>query len=75
MIIQVTEHNQTANTEICMIQVALIHRTVTHAAAGILTVHDEVDQSFFADGNVFCKSICYSKSILMIIMEDSDHHE
>lgn len=75
MIIQVAEHNQTADTEVRMIQVALIHRTVAHAAARILAVHDEIDQPLLAEVNVLCQSVYRNQSILIIIMEDNDHHE
>lgn len=75
MFIQVAEHNQTADTEVRMIQVALIHWTVAHASARILAVHDEIDQPLLAEVNVLCQSVHHNQSILMIIMEDNDHHE
>ena len=52
MLIAVAQHDQSGNAEIGMVQVALIHRTITHASSRVLTMHNEIHQSFLIDADM-----------------------
>lgn len=63
----VAQHDQSGNAEIGMVQVALVHRTVAHASARVLAMHDEIHQSLLVDAHVLYPSCC-------IVSCTQDHH-
>lgn len=67
MRIAVTQHDQSGNAEIGMVQVALVHRTVAHASARVLAMHDEIHQSLLVNAHVLYPSCC-------IVSRTQDHH-
>ena len=72
MISQVAQHIQSSHTEIGVIQVPLVHWTITQSTPWILTLHDESEQSIPIDRNVvYCSK--QIKSLLRMIIADSDH--
>lgn len=72
MIGQVSQHIQPSNAEIGVIQVALVHRTITQSTAWILTLHDESEQPVSIDRNmIYLVRVC--NGLLRMIIADRDH--
>ena len=68
LFLQVPKHDCSSNTEVRMVQIPLVIRTIAQSSSGILALQNEVNQSLSVQ-----RDMVYSL-LIIIVVENTQHH-